>query len=186
MNRTTCLVLSACLLVPFSACRQRPRNPHAGEAVQKCLNGLKQAARGMGPASKFTVLAGACKDLYVETVCRKAFGEIAAVPPDRRAAIIAESCRRAYCPKLEKPLPELCGPHKLPANPMRLLPLWHELQWAILSRDLGPKLASRLYARLVFAELAIRPIFISTPMQVELPRAKAGAPSPDLTPSPSN
>jgi len=133
---------------------------------------MKQVARGMGPASKFIVLADACKDLYQEATCRKAFGEIAAVPPDRRAAIIAQVCSRAYCPKLEKPLPELCSLQKLPANPMRLLPLWYELQWAILSRDLGPKLASHLYARLVFAQLAMRPILISTPMQVELPRAK--------------
>jgi hypothetical protein len=176
------MALGLCLLLPLAACQKQPHNPQAREAVKKCLDGLSQAGRGMGPASKFAVLAGACKDLYVETRCRKAFEEIAAVPPDRRAAIIAESCRSAYCPKLEKPLPELCGLTKLPANPMQLMPLWHELQWAILSRDLGSRLASQLYSRLILAQLAMMPIFMSTPLQIELPRSK----SPEVTPSSSS
>jgi biopolymer transport protein ExbD len=153
------------------ACQEKARHSDPERAIQACLKGIASLGRGqLRPESMSLVLGNACKDLYVEKSCRQAFGSQGALPPDKRAAAIAEVCKKAYCPNLKEPKPQICDQAALPLSPLRLLPLWHELQWAILARDLGPQRAAGLYGRLVFAQLLMQPI-IATPLKIELPKA---------------
>jgi len=180
MKTTRLSPILLCLILAV-ACQEKARHSNPERAIQACLKGIQNLARGrLRPESQSLVLANACKDLYVEKSCRQAFGSQGALPPDRRASAIAEICKKAYCPNLKEPKPQICGQSALPLSPLRLLPMWHELQWAILARDLGPERAAGLYGRLVFAQLLMQPI-MATPLQIELPLPKHQEASPPTT-----
>ncbi len=162
------------------SCQKGARHPQAEKAVRRCLVGSEKAlASGMSPGSKSLLLASACKDLYVENGCRQVFDDLAATDLPQRAAVIAQACRKAYCPKLTEKKPSLCTVAKLPPSPLQLIKQWHELQWAILCRDLGPDLAASLYGKLVFARLAIQPIFVHTPLKLKVPTTLSEPVSPN-------
>ena len=154
------------LVAGVCSCRSdgpRPANPHPDQAVQACLAGMK-SSRGQAAARRYSTIALACAGLYTEKPCRRVMSAQLTLPPDRRATVVAEACRRSYCPLLDQePRPELCRLDKLPANPLELRRAWWELQWAILCRDLGPQRAARLYGVMLLADLARRPLMMTGP-----------------------
>lgn len=178
------------LLAGLCGCRgniQRPAHPHPDQALQACLAGIKES-RVQPAESKYSTISLACAGLYAEKACRRVMNAQLALPPDRRAAVVAEACRRAYCPLLaQKPRPELCRADELPTNPLELRRAWWELQWAIFCRDLGPQRAARLYGVMLLADIARRPLMMTGPawqLKTRPGSKKAPAPAPLPTEKP--
>lgn len=103
--------------------------------------------------------AAACAPLYREPACREAWMTMATRTRETAGATsgpaagrvdigdVVTACRDAYCPKLTNGRPTLCerDPKGLP--PSEWMPLWRELDDAILAYDLGRRADPVLDAR---------------------------------------
>lgn len=76
-----------------------------------------------------------CAALYSEKSCREANENFDNGPAEMRLAVLAKTCRDAYCPKLAAPKPTLCE-NKDPSTG-DYASGWRELDTAILKHDHG-------------------------------------------------
>lgn len=129
--------------------------------VRDCLMTIAGALRAK-PGSIPGLLGKACSGLFVEKGCREAWEKVGSFPPEKRASLLMEACRDAYCPKLEEPRPGACS-LELPDGAAERLELWRELFWAIWIRDLGEARAIHLKGQLMALSSAFYPIEIEMP-----------------------
>jgi hypothetical protein len=112
-------------------------------SVDKCEQGLKRAGAETDLAVAMRLYHEECADLYVQPGCRQAFLTAASAPQTEQVTLVADGCRRAYCPVLPSASGlEICKPG-FGVTLESAQRAWPPLQEAILAYD-GKGLAPRV------------------------------------------
>lgn len=147
---------------------------------------ISAAERGLQPTNMHTgdAMIHACSKLYTKDACRQAsegITEKKALGPAAKMRRLVETCRDAYCPELAV-RPPLCSADfsQLGASSV---PMWEELDEAILAHELGsaaPRvIEARRRAKQKTGAALERYVDAGSPSYRLVPTATPNAPPPD-------
>ncbi|HVU03889.1 MAG TPA: hypothetical protein VHE30_19155 [Polyangiaceae bacterium] len=129
------LVLSGVLLVAaLPGCRHVEPNDDRLPDVDRCTLGVRKARSERTLSAALRTYYTECSALYLEPACRDAFVAAGSAPQADQLRVVAEGCRKAYCPVFSGRGFELCsGTGELSTE--AALHGWPPLHEAILARD---------------------------------------------------
>ncbi|MBM4361278.1 MAG: hypothetical protein FJ104_01265, partial [Deltaproteobacteria bacterium] len=128
--------------------------------VERCERGAREAGRKPTLAEGSATYYRECSAIYVEPLCREAFVSAAGVAEGEALPLIAEGCRKAYCPLVPPGTSGLCSGGALPTG-ADLLREWPRLNEAIVAHDSGPH-AARVTRALLVGYAALRDLATRT------------------------
>jgi hypothetical protein len=141
------------LALAAGSCRRAEKPRTELVAVERCESGVLRAVEAPTRVEGSRIYHEACKDIYVEPVCREAFGAAAHGDPDQSVVLVGNSCNKAYCRILPNAAElEACRPN-FRMTLENALTAWPPLHNAIILHDakgFSPRVLSalfRFYAR---------------------------------------
>jgi hypothetical protein len=172
----------ACLGVTLSAsaCHDDDGAPSTPPppSVTHCVDGAERALEATTLAALMSEYYDDCADLNTEAACRDAWHAAAHAPVDAQLGIVAEGCRKAYCPVLGSYAFDICKSDFV-ATPDSLARAWGPFGNAIVAREAGA------YAQLVTAaQLTVyaRSVQLKTEAHAaQVPSASAAPPAPSAS-----
>jgi hypothetical protein len=174
-------IIAALLAVslPLVGCKAE-EDQSAGAAsplgASRCTRGLVRAAKAPTEAEATTIYYEECAELFSQPGCRDGWRAAAKLPAAEQVGLVADACRKAYCPSLKAFSFEICR-DDFTATPATLLKAWPPLFDAIVAKEAGPATQDVSSAMLVlYAHLKQIGPAIPPPSSAE-PSAVAPAPS---------
>src|SRR5262245_34613144 len=167
------------VVLAFTGCATDQAPAHSADAdVDRCARALlemqEKAERRPGGYDYLPDYVASCGWVYARAECKKAWEEAAqqdagVAIPDPRVASLAGACKKSYCADLDAPKPAYCARTSELESDTALYTEWPMLHRAILRKEIAaePALLAALQAR--FA-----PIFLSTSVPSDLPKAAGG------------
>jgi len=179
--------LAALMLVPSCkkdeppAATEPPADPLRQSAVDRCAAGIERAVARTTYEQAMGTYYRECSDIYTRQACRDAW-RTGADNPTAAGPVIADACRKAYCPELTSTPLELCAPDFSVTSP-RFDAAWAQFFGVVLEREGGESLTPSLLTLLVrLAALKAQAAALSS---AEPPPSASVAPAGSPPPAPS-
>lgn len=127
----------------FSGCKEdadQSPTSSSGAALSagasKCKGGIDRALKASTIAEANSIYYTECSALFSQAACRDAWVGAAKLPSGEQIPMVADACRKAYCPSLSALSFEACR-DDFKATPESLAKAWPTLFDAILTREVG-------------------------------------------------
>lgn len=140
MRRTACFaLLPLTLCLACVGCRkdepsQATLAPSAG--VTRCLHGIERALQTPTAEETLKIYYEECADLFTDAPCRDAWHAASRAEPAARLGIVADTCKKSYCPTLGAFAFAICKDDFV-STPQSLARDWPPLFDAIVAREAG-------------------------------------------------
>jgi len=122
--------------------------------VERCERGVQAAMQQPALEEALATYYRECADVYKEPGCKAAFLAASTAPHEKQLDIIADGCRKSYCPTFADRGLELCQGGN-PSNTAALERGWGHLHEAILEHDakaLAPRVSRTMVGFYAFAQ----------------------------------
>lgn len=135
--------LALTLLAPLALClscvgcrKEEPEATGPSPGVTRCLHGLERANTAPTLKEMSSISYEECADLFSNVVCRDAWHAAARAEPVAQLGIIADACKKSYCPALGSFAFAICKDDFV-STPESLARDWPPLFDAIIAREAG-------------------------------------------------
>jgi hypothetical protein len=189
-------VAATILLFPLAFCpscvgceKEASESTVKSSGVTRCLKGLDRAAAAPTLKETSSIYYEECSDLFSDVTCRDGFRAAARAEPSMQLVVIADACRKGYCPALGAFAFAICK-DDFKATPESLSQDWPPLFDAIVAREAGmsaPEVTGGLMKVYVAAKAktpASAPSASVTPPAASATGAGSAAPGAPGTPAP--